>query len=62
MKKLKRSWMAVAMLASLSGVALAEGGGFYGAIDLGQGELKDACAETLPSETCSVQIPRFVVL
>lgn len=53
MKKLKWSWMAATMLASLSGVALAEGGGFYGAIDLGQGELKDACAETVPNETCS---------
>lgn len=53
MKKLKRRWMVAAMLASLSGVTLAEGGGFYGAIDLGQGQLKDACAETVSNETCS---------
>ncbi len=42
MKKMKAVLVAAAITASFSGAALAEGS-FYGAVDVGQSRLKDAC-------------------
>lgn len=40
-------------MASFSGVALAADGSFYGAFDLGQSKVKDACAGTPAGVACS---------
>lgn len=43
MKKIMAGLMTAVVLASFSGVALAEGSSFYGALDAGQTTAKDAC-------------------
>ena len=43
MNKIKAGLVAAAILMSFSGAALAEGGSFYGAVDVGQATSKDGC-------------------
>ncbi len=51
MKKMKAVLVAAAILASFSGAALAEGS-FYGAVDVGQSRLKDACTAPPAGWSC----------
>ncbi|MEQ1814016.1 MAG: outer membrane beta-barrel protein [Candidatus Nitrotoga sp.] len=53
MGKFKSGLAAAVLLVSVSGSAWAtEVGQFYGAVDVGQGTLKDSCGGELPGETC----------
>lgn len=52
MKKVLAGLCMVAGMASFSGVALADGSGFYGAVDIGQSKAKDACTGVPAGISC----------
>ncbi len=46
-------WMGGVVLALATPLAVAEGGGFYGALDIGMSDIADACNTVIAGQSCS---------
>lgn len=59
MLKSKSNLLLAALLAGFSSVAMAEGSGFYGAVDIGQAKQKDSCTGTPAGVSCTATATAF---
>ncbi|MBI5917766.1 MAG: outer membrane beta-barrel protein [Nitrosomonadales bacterium] len=59
MLKSKSNLVLAALLAGFSSVAMAEGSGFYGAVDLGQAKQKDSCTGAPAGVSCTATATAF---